>query len=134
MNKDHSATEALLKRVWKQGIRVLFVTVDAPVPGKREADEKVKTSGMVQTPMTGSQSANDHRGSGLTRTMGTYISSQLCWDDVPWLRKIWNGKLILKGVQSVEDAIMAVEAGVDGITLRYPFDALVPTMALENII
>ncbi|PCH03234.1 Aldolase-type TIM barrel [Penicillium occitanis (nom. inval.)] len=117
VNKKRAATEALLKRVWDAGIRVLFLTVDAPVPGKREADEKVKTSAMIKTPMTGSQSANDNRGSGLTRIMGTYIDDQLRWDDLQWLKTIWKGKIILKGVQSVEDAIMAVEAGVDGITL-----------------
>lgn len=117
-NKNRTATEALLKRVWDAGIRVLFLTVDAPVAGKREADEKVKTSAMIKTPMTGSRSANDNRGSGLTRIMGTYIDDQLSWDDLQWLKTIWKGKIILKGVQSVEDAIMAVEAGVDGITLR----------------
>jgi L-lactate dehydrogenase (cytochrome) len=118
VNKDRTATEALLKRVWEAGIRVLFLTVDAPVPGKREADEKVKTSAMIKTPMTGTQSANDNRGSGLTRIMGTYIDDQLSWADLQWLRTIWRGKIVLKGVQSVEDAIMAVEAGLDGITLR----------------
>ncbi|KAE8552582.1 hypothetical protein TMatcc_008049 [Talaromyces marneffei ATCC 18224] len=116
-NKNRAATEAILKRVWATGIHVLFLTVDAPVPGKREADEKVKTSAMIKTPMTGTQSANDHRGSGLTRIMGTYIDDQLNWDDLQWLRTIWKGKIVLKGVQSVEDAMMAVEAGVDGITL-----------------
>lgn len=119
VNKNRTATEALLKRVWDAGIRVLFLTVDAPVPGKREADEKVKTSAMIKTPMTGTQSANDNRGSGLTRIMGTYIDDQLDWNDLQWLRKIWKGQVILKGVQSMEDATMAVKAGVDGITLRY---------------
>lgn len=88
------------------------------MPGKREADEKVKTTAMIKTPMTGTQSANDNRGSGLTRIMGAYIDDQLSWDDLQWLKTIWKGKIILKGVQSVEDAIMAVKAGVDGITLR----------------
>lgn len=73
---------------------------------------------MIKTPMTGTQSANDNRGSGLTRIMGAYIDDQLSWDDLQWLKTIWKGKIILKGVQSVEDAIMAVKAGVDGITLR----------------
>lgn len=118
VNKNRTATEALLERVWNTGIRVLFLTVDAPVSGKREADEKVKTSAMIKTPMTGTQGANDNRGSGLTRIMGTYIDDQLDWNDLQWLRTIWKGKVILKGVQTVEDAIMAVEAGVDGITLR----------------
>jgi L-lactate dehydrogenase (cytochrome) len=52
-------------------------------------------------------------------TLSDYINSQfdpaLSWDDVAWLRGIWDGALVLKGVQSAEDALLAVEAGVDGI-------------------
>lgn len=126
VNKDRSSSETLLRRVWNEGIRVLIVTVDAPVPGKREADEKVKTSGTVQTPMTGTLAANDKVGSGLTRTMGTYIDSELCWDDLDWLRSIWKGKLVLKGIQTVEDAVIVAEARVDGIILRYEYAAPIP--------
>jgi (S)-mandelate dehydrogenase len=41
----------------------------------------------------------------------------LTWDDVKWLRAIWHGKLLVKGVLSVSDAERAVEAGCDGIIL-----------------
>lgn len=126
VNKDRSSSETLLLRVWNEGIRVLIVTADAPVPGKREADEKVKTSGTVQTPMTGTLAANDTVGSGLTRTMGTYIDSELCWNDLDWLRRIWKGKLVLKGIQTVEDAVMAAEARVDGIIVRYGYSIPTP--------
>jgi L-lactate dehydrogenase (cytochrome) len=36
-------------------------------------------------------------------------------DDISWLRSVWSGKLILKGVQSVADAVLAADLGVDGI-------------------
>jgi L-lactate dehydrogenase (cytochrome) len=38
-------------------------------------------------------------------------------EDIKWLKTIWNGKLLIKGVQSVEDAVMLKAAGVDGIIL-----------------
>jgi L-lactate dehydrogenase (cytochrome) len=38
-------------------------------------------------------------------------------EDIKWLKTIWNGKLLIKGVQSVEDAVMLKDAGVDGIIL-----------------
>jgi L-lactate dehydrogenase (cytochrome) len=38
-------------------------------------------------------------------------------DDIAWLRSAWSGKLILKGVQSVADAVIAADLGVDGIIL-----------------
>jgi (S)-mandelate dehydrogenase len=41
----------------------------------------------------------------------------LTWEDVKWLREIWRGKLLVKGVLSVPDAERAVEAGCDGIVL-----------------
>lgn len=50
-----------------------------------------------------------------------YINSQfepgLSWSDVEWLRSIWAGPLIVKGIQTVADARLAVEAGVDAIAL-----------------
>jgi len=40
---------------------------------------------------------------------------KLNWDDVEWIKKIWGGKLILKGILDVEDAKMAVKTGADAI-------------------
>ncbi|MBB4858988.1 L-lactate dehydrogenase (cytochrome)/(S)-mandelate dehydrogenase [Novosphingobium chloroacetimidivorans] len=44
-------------------------------------------------------------------------SASVCWDDVAELRRRWQGKLVLKGILSVEDARLAVEHGVDGIAV-----------------
>lgn len=41
----------------------------------------------------------------------------ICWDDIAWLRRIWRGKLLVKGVLSVEDAERAADLGCDGIVL-----------------
>ncbi len=41
----------------------------------------------------------------------------ITWDDVRWLRRIWRGKLLIKGVMSVGDARRAAELGCDGIVL-----------------
>ena len=40
---------------------------------------------------------------------------QLNWSDVEWIKKRWGGKLILKGIQDVEDARIAVESGADAL-------------------
>jgi L-lactate dehydrogenase (cytochrome) len=45
------------------------------------------------------------------------------------LRSIWKGKLVLKGIQTVEDAVMAAEARVDGIILRYEYPTLFYTFS-----
>src|SRR5829696_5913799 len=54
-------------------------------------------------------------------TLSDYINTQfdpaLSWGDVDWLRSVWDGPIVLKGVQTVEDAVLAAERGVDAIAL-----------------
>ncbi len=54
-------------------------------------------------------------------SLADYINSQfdptLSWHDVEWLRSVWDGPLVLKGIQSVEDAVLAADAGVEIIAL-----------------
>ncbi|KAJ5495020.1 hypothetical protein N7539_000136 [Penicillium diatomitis] len=118
VNKNRASSEDILGRVWDLGIRTLFVTIDTPTPGKREADERVRTEESIAMPMTGTNASQDARGSGITRTTGSFLDGALSWDDLTWLRKHWQGRLVLKGVQSVEDALLAMDAQVDGIVLR----------------
>lgn len=87
------------------------------MPGKREADERVRADTSIGTPISGQQATNDSRGGGLGRTMGSYIDASLSWSDIPWLRSIWHGRIVLKGIQSAADAERAVAAGVDGIVV-----------------
>ncbi|PNS14012.1 Cytochrome b2, mitochondrial [Sphaceloma murrayae] len=117
VNKDRAKTEALLAQVADLGIDTVFLTVDAPVPGKREADERVKADEGLSTPMSGQKAKNDAKGGGLGRIMGSYIDDSMTWDDLVWLRRVWKGKVVLKGVQGAADASMAMAAGVDGIVV-----------------
>merc|ERR1712080_771873 len=41
----------------------------------------------------------------------------LCWDDVEWLKSIWDRKLILKGINDPEDAVTAAKLGADAIVV-----------------
>jgi L-lactate dehydrogenase (cytochrome) len=54
-------------------------------------------------------------------TLSDYINAQfdpgISWDDVEWLRTIWPGPVLIKGIQSVEDAVIAADAGADGVVL-----------------
>ena len=57
-------------------------------------------------------------GGKLTGTVSRVSNSaSVCWDDVAELRRRWKGKLVIKGVLSVEDARMAPDYGVDGIAV-----------------
>jgi L-lactate dehydrogenase (cytochrome) len=54
-------------------------------------------------------------------TLSDYINAQfdpgISWADVEWLRTIWPGPILIKGIQSVEDAVIAADAGADGVVL-----------------
>jgi L-lactate dehydrogenase (cytochrome) len=116
VDRDRSKSEALLRRAGKLGIAGLILTVDAPVPGKREADERVRVADdSVASPMTGASATNDSKGGALGRVMGKYIDPSVSWRDIRWLRRHLppGTPVILKGIQTAADARMAVEAGVD---------------------
>ena len=79
------------------------------------------------------------RAVDLAGYMNAQFDHGLSWDDVAWLRTVWDGPILVKGVQAVEDAVLAVEHGVEGIILSNhggrqldtapaPFD-LVPEVA-----
>lgn len=119
VSRDRAATAKLLHSLPRGGaIAGLFLTVDAPVPGKREADERVAAPADLAAPMSGAKANNDAKGGGLGRIMGAYIDASLQWDDVAWLRSLRPDlPIVLKGIQSAADAIRAVEAGAAGIVV-----------------
>ncbi|KAH7021475.1 FMN-dependent dehydrogenase-domain-containing protein [Microdochium trichocladiopsis] len=117
VNSERSKTEELLQSAHKLGIKAIFVTVDAPVPGKREADERI-AAGNLTSAISGAVATNDKKGGGLGRVMARYIDSTLCWDDLAWIKKASGGlPIVLKGIQTAADAKKAAEHGVEGILL-----------------
>ncbi|KAK7413476.1 hypothetical protein QQX98_007624 [Neonectria punicea] len=117
VNSNRAKTVELLRKARSLGIKAVFVTVDAPVPGKREADERTPQATVVRSAMSGGESAKDTKGSGLGRLMGQYIDKALEWDDLRWIREASSVPIVLKGVQTVEDVRLAVEHGADGVVL-----------------
>lgn len=53
--------------------------------------------------------------------LADYINTQfdpsLSWHDVDWLRSVWPGPIVLKGIQTVDDALLAADAGIEAIAL-----------------
>jgi L-lactate dehydrogenase (cytochrome) len=117
VNKDRSKSELLLKHVRSLGVDTVFVTIDGPTQGKREADERVKADEGISSPMSGAKASNDKKGGGLGRVMGSYIAPDFTWNEFTWLRQHWDGKIVVKGVQSWQDAKMCADAGLDGVLL-----------------
>ncbi|KAK3707224.1 hypothetical protein LTR37_012224 [Vermiconidia calcicola] len=120
VDRNRSKSEALLHRLNEMDqVKALFVTVDLSVVSKREADERIRepTMKMSQYHGDGVQSKIDKRGGGLARTTGSFIDWQLNWDDLAWIRKHTSLPIIIKGVQSAEDAKIAMQLGCAGIQI-----------------
>lgn len=60
-------------------------------------------------------------GDGNLRSLEAWIQSQfdpaMTWDDVAWIRRLWRGPLVLKGVMDPDDARRAVDSGADAVVV-----------------
>jgi L-lactate dehydrogenase (cytochrome) len=137
MWKDRDRSMALVARAADAGFDTLLVTVDVPVAGARLRDVR---NGMSIPPALTLRTVLDaiphphwwfdlltteplafaslDRWSG---TVGEYLNTMfdpsVTFDDLAWIRSQWPGKLVVKGIQTLDDARAVVERGVDGIVL-----------------
>ncbi|PWN48152.1 hypothetical protein IE53DRAFT_319940, partial [Violaceomyces palustris] len=113
VNKDRAASEKILAKVERKGCNAVFLTVDAPVMGKREKDMRAKGEEV----QTGGGHGAGSGGGGVAAAISGYIDPDLSWEDLEWFRKSCKLPLFLKGVQTVEDVELAVKYGVNGVVL-----------------
>jgi L-lactate dehydrogenase (cytochrome)/(S)-mandelate dehydrogenase len=138
MYRDRGVTRAFAERAQAAGYRALVLTVDNQVLGQRERDLR---NGFVIPPRVTWRSVADVaralpwalRMARAPITMANYVSETrkdivslgayvaglldptLNWKDVDWLRGLWRGPLLLKGVLHPDEARLAIEHGIDGI-------------------
>ncbi|KAI0343674.1 glyoxylate dehydrogenase [Trametopsis cervina] len=116
VNRDREITRKYVQHAEKRGVKGLFITVDAPQLGRREKDMRMKQ-------VDESASAEVQKGhevkkdQGVARAISSFIDPSLSWKDIPWFRSITKMPIILKGISTAEDAILAYESGVQGIVL-----------------
>jgi L-lactate dehydrogenase (cytochrome) len=112
VNKDRELTKTVVQKAENLGFKALFITVDAPQLGRRERDmrNKAKMSANVQT----KQKEKIPTSQGTTRAISSFIDPSLAWKDMPWFKSITKMPIILKGIQTGEDAVRAYETGMDG--------------------
>ncbi|KAK6341718.1 hypothetical protein TWF696_008785 [Orbilia brochopaga] len=116
VNKNRAITKGIVEHAERRGCKALFITVDAPQLGRREKDMRVKFDDNGTSVQSTSGEALD-RSQGAARAISSFIDPSLSWKDIPWFRTITKMKIVLKGVQRVEDVIKACEVGVDGVVL-----------------
>jgi isopentenyl diphosphate isomerase/L-lactate dehydrogenase-like FMN-dependent dehydrogenase len=128
---------AVIKQARESGFEALILTVDTPVSGLRLRDlrngltipPRIRLStvfAIARKPMwwinlftTKKLEFAAFRGwdKSLVELAATIFSPALSFDDVKWLQKEWKGPIIVKGIQSVEDAKLLAKMGVQGIVL-----------------
>lgn len=121
---DATKSEAMLARINKLSDRIKFIvlTLDAPVPGKREHDEKSKFIGANLPVVSATQVGDKPKpgGGGIGQQLFWGTSAKLTWSrTLPWLAKHTKLPIVLKGIQTHEDAAIAARYApqVKGIIL-----------------
>jgi isopentenyl diphosphate isomerase/L-lactate dehydrogenase-like FMN-dependent dehydrogenase len=132
--RDRAVTRSLLDQATEHGYEAVVFTVDAPRLGRRERD--VRTGFRVPEDITvPSVAAALGRWEGATpHELLAGIDSTLTWADLDELRSLAPLPLVLKGIQTAEDAELACEHGVDAIVVSNhggrQLDAVAPTAEL----
>ena len=142
--RDRGLLKEMLQRAAQSNYEAIMITVDTAVLGRRERDirrgftlpPKIGLDTIVAgalhpawtwdfiraEPIAFANVVGRSVGDGTDPiTLSEYINNQfdpaLSWDHVEWFRQHWDGPIILKGVQSLEDAHLAANAGVEAIAL-----------------
>jgi L-lactate dehydrogenase (cytochrome) len=139
--RDRDFVERLIDRAKEANCSALQITLDLQILGQRHKDIKNGLSappkltlpnimnmmtkpswcmGMLGTKRRGFGNIVGHvKGvenmSSLSAWTAQQFDPRLNWNDVEWIKKRWGGKIILKGIQDVEDARLAVETGADAL-------------------
>src|SRR5215213_5901098 len=137
MWKDRDRSMALVERAGAAGFDTMLVTVDVPVAGARLRDTR---NGMSIPPMLTLRTVLDAiphprwwfdlltteplSFASLDRWPGTvaeYLDTMfdptVTFPDLQWIKTQWPNKLVVKGIQTLEDARAVVDLGVDGVLL-----------------
>ncbi|KAJ4368359.1 hypothetical protein N0V83_006716 [Neocucurbitaria cava] len=124
MPVDRKKAIALMRIVKKCGYKGLWITVDTPVLGKRTADRYLQAEEALAVGIEEESTAeweaggdNDFAPAMGGRPVQGQLSPHTTWEDLEWIRKEWEGPIVLKGVQCAEDAKLAMEYGCEGILL-----------------
>ena len=137
MWKDRQRSMALVDRASKAGFDTLVLTVDVPVAGARLRDVR---NGMTIPPSLSSKTilnaiprpawwlnflttdplkfaSLDSWNGTVAELLDSMFDPTVTYEDLKWIRSQWQGNLVVKGIQNVDDAVKSVEAGADAIIL-----------------
>src|ERR671918_74032 len=144
MWRDRGLVKEIVGRAAEAGYEAVVLTVDAAVLGRRERDVRrgftlppqiglgtlvdgalhpawtfafVRSEPIRFANVTGREVSDGSSAVSLADYVNTQFDPALSWRDVEWLRSAGGGPLVLKGVQTVADARLAADAGVEAVAL-----------------
>lgn len=141
--KDRGLTQDFVDRSKEKGYSALCLTVDTPLAGNRERDIVFGMSAPPKFKWRSAVSYARHPGwlyralvrkdldlvnitssdagakidSGVVEYINSQFDRSLTWKDVEWLAGIWDGPLVIKGVQTVDDCRKAANSGATAVML-----------------
>ncbi|EGH72833.1 FMN-dependent L-lactate dehydrogenase LldD [Pseudomonas syringae] len=141
--KDRGFMKNALERAKAAGVTTLVFTVDMPTPGARYRDAHSGMSGPYAAPRRILQAmtkpdwalnvgllgrphdlGNISRYLGKATTLEDYVGwlannfdPSISWKDLEWIRELWQGPMIIKGILDPQDARDALSFGADGIVV-----------------
>ena len=123
--KDRNITRQLVKRAENAGFKALVLTVDTPMFGQRLADSRNRFHlpphlRMANFDRGGSasdsiQDSPTKDTSGLAEYALSLFDPSVTWKDIEWLKSITRLPLVLKGILTREDALLALKHGANAI-------------------
>lgn len=142
--RDKGLLKDMILRAKEAGFEVLCITVDAAMLGRRERDVRrgftlppkmgIDTlfEGMIRPSwslrfalaepisfanVAGNTDIDGSTAVDLAAFMNEQFDPTLSWEDVAWMRSLWDGPVLVKGIQCVADAVIGRDEGLDGVIL-----------------
>ncbi len=119
IQRDRGFTRELVQRAEQAGYQALVVTLDAPINGIRNREQRAGfalPAGIDAVNLRGLQEPGHHARPGESPIFGSpLLAGAPTWEDIAWLQSLTRLPILVKGILSAEDAVMAVAQRVDGI-------------------
>ncbi len=120
VQKDRGFTEDLVARAVASGYKALVVTVDTPVEGARNRQERAKFQlppGVELANLRGLKVPFGAKLDTEKKVFANILPDRLTWKDIEWLQSLSKLPVLLKGILNADDADIAARSGVAGVVV-----------------
>ena len=142
--RDRGIVKEMVQRAQQADYEAICITVDLATLGRRERDVRrgftlppkigldtivdgirhpawtldfIRSEPILFANVTGSAATDGTDAVALSEYVKTQLDPTLSWSDIEWFRQIWDGPIVIKGIQDVADAKQASEIGIEAIAL-----------------